>query len=131
MFTGTLQQAEVCRFLAQVPALAVAFDWIRRCAAAQPEGIVELAGHDLYVNVHGYQTKRRDDCQWESHRHTADIQMCVEGGELIDWSSVTPGSGTGTYDSARDFEVWHGDIAVAETIRLTPGRFAIFLPGEV
>lgn len=131
MITGTLQQFELCRFLAQAPAFACAFDWIRQCSSAQPDGTVELAGRDLYVNVHGYETRRRDDCRWESHRQTADIQMCLRGGELIDWSPEKPARSNGTYDFRRDFELWDGDISPAETVRLTPGRFAIFLPGEL
>jgi YhcH/YjgK/YiaL family protein len=130
MITGSLQQTEVRRFLSQVPAFARAFQWIARCPADHPDGIVQLEGADLYVNVHGYDTRRREDCCWESHRRTADIQLCLTGGELIDWSPVAP-AGAGSYQTDRDFEAWPGDIAPAETIALGSGRFAIFLPGEL
>jgi YhcH/YjgK/YiaL family protein len=130
MMTGSLQHDELRRFLSQTPAFERAFDWIDRFAASSHDGIVKLDGADLYVNVHGYDTKRRDDCRWESHRRTADIQVCLSGGELIDWSPASP-TGPSTYDAGREFESWPEHFAQVETISLDPARFVIFLPGEL
>src|SRR3954468_24274867 len=83
---------------AEYPALLAAFGWLRAMPANPAEGITELDGPEFYVNVHGYDTKPADQCRWESHRHTVDIQYCIAGGECIDWSQP------GTMESLFDYD---------------------------
>lgn len=130
MIHGTLQQHDFVDFLSRNRALAIAFDWIRSLPRNPPEGIVELQGHRLYGNIHSYTTKLRQDCTWESHRRTADLQLCLHGSELIDWTPLVPGRAE-SYDTKKDFETWPAGITATNTIRLTAGSFAIFLPEEL
>ena len=131
MIIGSIEQTQCLAFLSEVPVLRRAFSWIRQLSAQAPDGVTELEGRDVYVNVHAYELRRREDCVWESHRQTADIQYCLEGGELIDWTPVAPALSAVSYDTEKDFEIWPGELAAAETIHLQPGRFVIFLPGEL
>jgi YhcH/YjgK/YiaL family protein len=131
MIIGAISQTNLTDFLEQSPVLRRAFDWIRALPAEPADGITELDGRDLYANVHGYTTHARAACQWESHRHTADLQYVFDGGELIDWTPGAPTEPAVAYDVARDFVTWPATIALTQTVALTPGTFVIFLPGEL
>ena len=63
--------------------LHAAFDWIKAMPEKPEHGVCEWEGNAFYVNVHGYDTLNADECLWESHRHTVDIQYCIRGGEII------------------------------------------------
>jgi biofilm protein TabA len=131
MIVGSIRQKELTGFLSQMPILRRAFEWIRALPPEPTEGITELEGRELYVNVHGYQTRPRDNCIWESHRHTTDLQFGLAGGELIEWSPIQYPRASTSYDLAKDFETWPGDIEPVNTLRLERDGFVIFLPGEL
>lgn len=125
------KQSGSVAFLSTVPALCQALEWIKKMPADQPDGIVELQGTKLYVNVQGYATKARGDCAWESHRHTADLQFCLSGGESIDWTPAPSPFPSLSYKAENDFEFWPPPIETRVTVPLTAGSFVIFLPGEL
>lgn len=131
MILGSMKQVQLIEFLKETGVFRRAFEWIRALPPEPKEGITELEGHSLYVNVHGYATRARENCVWESHRHTADLQLCLSGGELIDWTPIRFEGESTRYDDAKDFEAWPEGIVPATTLRLEGGMFAIFLPGEL
>ena len=132
MIAGSIHQRQVVEFLSQSAVLRRCFDWIQRAEGQFTDGITELEGTDLFVNVHGYATKPRRECRWESHRHTADLQFCISGAELIDWSLHAPRVGNGEpYDATKDFEFWRDEPPGWDTLGMGPGCFAFFLPGEL
>lgn len=131
MILGSIKQTQLTGFLSYMPVIKRAFEWIHALPPEPTEGITELEGHELYVNVHGYQTRPRENCVWESHRQTADLQFGLAGGELIEWSPVHYSGGSVSYDAAKDFEAWPSDIVPVNTLQLAPGDFVIFLPGEL
>jgi YhcH/YjgK/YiaL family protein len=107
------------------------FRELRALPPLPEEGITEWEGKDLLMNVHAYETKPAEDCLWESHRHTADVQMGLGGGECIEWCLQPPSSAVGHYDGAKDFQIWSPDVAPTGKLKLAPRDFVIFLPGEV
>ena len=131
MIIGRLDQIWVCDLLSQIPALGVALEWIRTHQHDAVDGVTDLGHPDFYVHVHGYQTRPRESCPWESHRHTADLQCGLSGGECVDWTPATGVLAAGLYDEHKDVDTWPVDLPSAETITLNQGRFAIFLPGEL
>lgn len=131
MIHAHISNSQTRALLAQVPAFRMAFDWIVRESERAPDGIVTLQGPELYVNVHGYETRPRAETRWESHRRTADLQFCRAGNELIEWAATAPGVASVSYDAEKDFEFWPDGIAPANSLRLSAGMFAVFLPGEL
>jgi YhcH/YjgK/YiaL family protein len=131
MIAGSIKQAQLTGFLNAVPVLQRSLEWIRRLPDDASESITELEGRDLYINLHSYRTLAREACRWESHRHTADLQYCLEGGEAIDWTPLQPEGLGASYDPAKDFETWSLDCPRCETVHLEAGRFVLFLPGEL
>lgn len=132
MFLDQIDSPAAQVFASRFPALRDAFSWIRAMPAGQPDGIVELRGTSMYVNVHGYATAPASACRWESHRHTIDVQYCIDGGECIDW--MPPGSlaPMNDYDATRDVEHWlPADPVVATRLCMSPRTAVVFLPGEL
>lgn len=113
------------------PVLREAFAWIRALPTDAPEGTTELRGPELYVNVHSYATLPSNECRWESHRHTIDVQYCIGGGELIDWLPVGSLASMNDYVEAKDTEHWQPSAALTSQLRTSAGMFALFLPGEL
>lgn len=129
MLFGHLSTPATYDRLAHQPALQQALAWLRTMPEDQPEGIVELAGRDMYVNVHGYATLPREDCRFESHRRYVDLQYCIRGGELIDYCLLDRLPGNSGYDAEKDF-IFHQPPAEYSTLRMTPGDFGIFFPDD-
>jgi YhcH/YjgK/YiaL family protein len=131
MIVSTINHPESMSVFAGLPALGRALEWIRIHAASATDGITELEGRSLFMNVCAYNTRLREDCAWESHRHTADVQYCVAGAESIDWSPPLSSVVSERYEVERDFEFWPNTIEPSSCVTLEPGGFVVFLPGEL
>lgn len=112
------------------PSLRMAFDWLRAMPEHPADLIEELDGPQMYVNVHGYETKASAQCRWESHRHTVDLQYCISGGEAIDWTpfGLEP---LGDYAEAKDAEHWRDAGSPSTRLIMRPRSFVLFLPNEL
>lgn len=113
------------------PALREAFGWLREKLKNLPEGISELRGSEMYVNVHGYETLPVTDCRWESHRHTVDLQYCIAGGEIIEYLPAPSLETAGDYDPSRDTQKWRGEEMPVTRLHMFPMVYALFLPNEL
>jgi len=103
--------------------------WLENWKPGQPLGIDKLQGDLLFANLHEYATKEISDCKWEAHMETVDLQVVLEGGELVDFLPESELVQKGGYDSEK--ERWlYEPAASASQIHLTAGRFALFWPGE-
>ena len=131
MIHDTLNSVTTRLLELRIPVLKQAFDWLRSMPAEPPEGIIELQGCDMYVNVHGYQTLPAAECQWESHRHTVDIQYCIAGGEIIEWLPTGVLTSLDDYFPAKDTEHWQDNGEQPAQLRMTPGAYVMFLPQEL
>ena len=126
MILGRLDQPADHASLRRHPAWEEAFAWIEHCAASQPPGIVELRGKRMYVNVHGYETRPREACRYESHRVYVDLQYCISGGELIEWHPLRDLTPRDEYDAAKDVVHYHSPTHPGAALRMGPGSFGIF-----
>ncbi len=131
MFFEHLDSTTAHAIETRFPVLREAFAWIRAMPAHQPDGITELRGTDMYVNVHGYATLPAPECRWESHRHTIDVQYCISGGEQIEWLPSGALRSMDDYNAAKDAEHWHASEIAATRLSMFAGAFVVFLPGEL
>ncbi len=106
-----------------------ALDWIKTYAHDAKEGIYELRGQDMFVNVHGYDTLPEDQCRFESHRQYIDLQYCIRGGERIAWQLTSELITDGGYNPDKDFQ-YHKTTTATTILTLTPGCFAVFYPED-
>lgn len=130
MILGRLEQSVTQVQLRRHAIWEEAFDWIEHFAATQPQGIYELRQRRMYVNVHGYDTRPRADCRYESHRVYVDLQYCISGGEIIEWHPLEHLLPKDQYDNTKDVVHYAPPALPQAAIRLSPGTFAIFFSDD-
>ena len=146
MIYGHLSAADEYAHLLANPAWRRAFEWLKTVTAATPTGIQQLQGDEVYVNVHGYDTLPREQCRFESHRRYVDLQYCISGGEMIDWSLAFALEPDGAYDADKDLQFYRPPVALSAAfppsqfpdfpvspvcaLPMSPGSFAIFHPSD-
>lgn len=82
---------------------------------------------DVRYVVSSYMTNT-EPTQFESHRKETDVQIVLEGQELIALTWRELADKATPYDAASDCVLLDGDPTVV--IQATTGRFSVFFPGE-
>lgn len=90
-----------------------------------PMGRTDLAD-GVYVNVMTYEPRPKEGATAETHAHYADIQLILEGEELM---GVPIGELTEetAYSKEKDIAIWSGPFAY---VTMKPGDWCMFMPGE-
>jgi len=104
-------------------------DWLRQMPVSIAEGVYELRCRDVYVTVQSYATTPRAQCRFESHRDYVDLQYCITGGEIIEWTPTAELTAQTTFDSDKDIQFYQLPTE-GFAIRMVPGRFAVFAPED-
>ena len=134
LYTVRQQLSGQARF---APALAYAEDLldpkssahlrIRQMTAGSTERI-ELTGGAFAIEQ-VYQPKARSEAFFESHRKYIDVQVIVEGGELMEVEDISRLVVTDAYNAERDL-IKYADPAAAAVLRMHAGAAAIFFPAD-
>lgn len=90
-------------------------------------GHYEIDGKRLYLNVLEYETIAEEEAFFEAHGKYADIQMAVEGEELVGVSELERVK-VKAYDEEADLYEVEGPVE--NYIRLVPGKALVVLPGD-
>ena len=130
MFTAALSATPLWQPFLTHPVLQKSLAWISGNAATSAEGIYELGEPGWFVNVHGYTTKPADECQWENHLQTIDVQYLIEGAEGILVRPVEHLGEPTLFKAESDTQKFAGTTEPSTLVALRPGDFVIFLPGE-
>jgi len=133
MIFGHITHSESYRTLLANPVWQTAFDALGTLTRGSPLGITELNGKKQYVNVHEYDTIARDECRFEHHHHTVDLQYIIDGGECIDWAPAWELKSDGDYLEDKDFQYLHTPITQDKEfsiLKMRAGYFAIFYPTD-
>jgi YhcH/YjgK/YiaL family protein len=153
MIYGHISAADSYAHLLVNSSWKLSFDWLRTVTSSTPTGIQKLQGDEIYVNVHGYDTLPREECRFESHRRYVDLQYCISGGEIIDWSLASALEPDAAFDSDKDLQFYcqpqpgpslagqrsASDVLISSSCLLNsrlsplsmfPGSFAIFHPSD-
>jgi YhcH/YjgK/YiaL family protein len=102
----------------------------RRIKAVLPGATqkVELPG-GAFALEQAYESKPRTESFFESHRRMIDVQVIVEGAELMEVEDVSRLPVDVPYDSNKDL-IKYGDSATASHLILQVGDAAIFFPAD-
>ena len=126
MITDSLSSLD--RYSGIHPALDLAIRWLaEHDLAGLPDGITEIDGRRVYVNVMEADTRPEEGAHYEVHRKYIDLQMDLEGSEDILVSSCYTPDANGFDDAA---DIGFGDGPLGNLSRLGDGMFALFLAGE-
>ncbi len=126
----------------QIPRFAAAFTYVEdllkenSAARARLRAIdrggsqrIEL-GEGVFAIEQVYDSKTRAEGFFESHRKYIDLQVVVEGDEIMEVVDAARIAGKDAYNPERDLQLY-GDVADASRLRVTQGLATIFFPVDV
>lgn len=94
-----------------------------------PDGLHEIDGQNLYLTIKSYQPRPLEKAVWETHENYADMQLLLEGRELMGVAPAYRLTVKQPYDSERDVTFYHS-IDSGYFVLLTPGMFTILFPQD-
>ena len=133
MIYGHIKHSNSHKHLLVHPVWKCAFDALKELTPASPAGVTPLDGTKQFINVHTYETLPRNDCRFEHHHHTIDLQYIISGGEIIDWAPTWELDPKDSYLEAKDFQYLHPPVthdAESTKLKMRAGYFAIFYPTD-
>lgn len=92
------------------------------------DGKMQLSGEDWFVNIGPAQTQEQEVRHTEFHHLYADIQVVLEGEEVINYG-VVDCSAEEAVEKKPDLLIL-ANPKLSQSVHLKPGDFAIFMPGE-
>jgi YhcH/YjgK/YiaL family protein len=141
--TGTLDQ--LAQALAADPRFAAAFPYLKRCvtpASAEAARIGKLASGEVgeirleagtlaYEQV--YHTRTREKCFFESHRKYIDVQLVLEGEEVMDVVPISELELDKPFEAEKDLVTYHDPgarSAGSKRYVVKAGQAAVFFPED-
>ncbi len=90
---------------------------------------VEL-GNGVFVMEQVYRTKPRTAGFFESHQQYIDVQVLIEGAEIMELADLSRMKVRDPYQPERDLVIYEDNLTVS-TLRVVAGEAAIFYPADV
>ena len=111
------------------PLFEKAFDALEELICTMPEnGRHEVSGDDAYIMVSEYETNSvNEERRFETHRDYIDIQLLLEGREVIGFAKREDLDVTDEYRP--DYELY-GMIEDFDRVILEKGKFVVIYPNE-
>jgi len=102
----------------------------RRIDAIAPGATEKINLDDgAFALEQAYAVRPRAECFFESHRRFIDVQVIVEGAEVIEVEDVGRLAITQAYDADKDL-IKYADTAAASRLALRAGDAAVFFPAD-
>jgi len=105
-----------------------ALDWLKAQKWKDlPEGKTEIAGDSVYVLSQKYKSKPIGDCRYETHQKYIDIQILLNGVELVEVCAKDFLQTTVPYSTEKDIEFLDGNPALFHRVVLSyPTALVLF-----
>ncbi|HLZ87891.1 MAG TPA: YhcH/YjgK/YiaL family protein [Puia sp.] len=130
MITSTVSQLHWYRIIS--PNFDKAIQYILSMdLTALETGKYPIDGDDVFAIVNEYTTKPASECDPESHRDYADIQVVVAGVERFGYAPLVDQSETTPYDPEKDVAFYTIAAEDLSYITLHAGEFIIFFPSDI
>ena len=91
----------------------------------------DIDGDNAFAIVNEYTTKPVDECDPESHRDYADIQIMITGSEKFGYTPLDGQQPSMAYNEEKDVALYTIPEEELSYIRLSPGQFIIFFPTDI
>ena len=107
-----------------------AFDEMKKLLTEDiADGSYKFDGDSFYVNVFTYKSKKEAECCFEKHKKYIDIQVVLDGEEIIGFESEDKLSATADELDGKDYMLFSLNEEYDRLI-LKKGDFVIFFPHE-
>ncbi len=91
-------------------------------------GRIDVDGDNVWCNVASYTVEAKDEVKYEAHRKYADVQIMVEGEEIIGYSNINDCTITEDFKPDNDIAFMTSDKGVM--IPLRKGYFMALYPED-
>ena len=109
---------------------AESFEIIKKALVSIPEtGRYEVGGNEFYYMSQEYLTKVPGEAQFEMHKKYIDIQVVLDGEEIIRFETPQKLAVTKEYDENKDCMLFAMNREF-DSVRLRKGDITIIFPGE-
>jgi biofilm protein TabA len=109
------------------PRIKPAFDYLLHTDLATLSiGRHEINGEILYAMLQQYTSKPREQAAWEAHRRYIDLQVVLQGVELIGYANIDHLT-QGEYNAEKDFLPLFGE---GDFLTLQNGNFSLLFPQD-
>jgi YhcH/YjgK/YiaL family protein len=95
-----------------------------------PLGKIEIDGTRVYATRSSSETKLPEAARYETHRLYADIQMLIEGTEIIEVCGPEILTAAAPYSPEKDIEFYAGNPAYFHQVVLSAPLAAVFFPAD-
>jgi biofilm protein TabA len=130
MITSTLSQLQPFEIISPNFKKAIRYVQSTDFSALEP-GKYLVDGEEVFAIVNEYTTKPLSECDPESHREYADIQMMISGVERFGYAPLTDQPETTPYSMAKDIALYTIAPESLNYLTLHPGEFIIFFPSDI
>lgn len=130
MVITNINSPELKEYAKLNPYFERAFEEIKKiieCGAEDGKHVFD--GDALYANLFSYQTKAVEDCAFEAHEKYIDIQVVLDGEEIVGFESVDKLTAKTEFSKEGDYIIYHLNDTY-DTVRLAKGELAIIFPKE-
>ena len=130
MITSTLSQLHWYKIIS--PWFAKAIDYaLHTDLKALETGKYQIDGDNVFVIINEYTTKSPDECDPESHREYADIQIMLTGTEKFGYTPLEGHPASIPYEEEKDVAFYDLPDEEINYITLPAGQFIIFFPSDI
>ncbi|MBF0619365.1 MAG: YhcH/YjgK/YiaL family protein [Candidatus Omnitrophica bacterium] len=89
----------------------------------------EILGRELFVRSSAYETRSPGEGKFEAHQVYADIQVVLQGAEIMQVADPEGLAPLTAYDAAADCRFFAASKGISD-ILVPQGSFVMFFPGE-
>ena len=130
MIITSINSPDLANYAKLNPYFAQAFEEIKKMLENGIEkGRTEFVGDKLYANVSEYDTKLLEKALYEAHKDYIDIQVILEGEEIIGYDTEDKLTATTEYVPGDDYILYALNDEYA-SVRIGKGEMAIIFPDE-
>jgi len=130
MITSTLSQLHWYKIISPNFEKAIQYSLSADFAAMEP-GKYQIDGENVFAIVNEFTTKPLSECDPESHRDYADIQIIISGAERFGYTPLADQPATTPYNPEKDFALYDIPEEAMNYITLPAGQFIIFFPSDI
>ena len=130
MITSTLDQLHWYRIISPNFEKAIQYA-VHTDFAGMETGKYPVDGDNIFAIVNEYITKPLAECEPESHRDYADIQIVITGAEKFGYAPLTDQAASTPYDPEKDVAFYSLTEEELNYLTIPAGQFIIFFPSDI
>src|SRR5450755_2236827 len=130
MITSTLDQLSWYKIISPNFAAAIDYALATDLTGAEP-GRYEIDGFNTFAIVNEYLTKPSDECDPETHREYADIQIMIAGTEKFGYAPLAGQEPSIPFGPDNDVAFYDLPLSELSYITLSPGQFILLFPSDI